>query len=85
MIRDRGVKQRLLRDDKDTVTGLAFKTSGKHSHLFVSTVDSVLLYNVTLKDCETEVSPILIPTTSYYELGYNSVFCRLPLIPLDAL
>lgn len=53
--RDRNLKQKLLRDNNDPVTGLAFKTTGKNIHLFVATVESVLQYNVTVKDKEKEV------------------------------
>ena len=53
--RDRTLKQKLLRDGNDPVTGLAFKTTGKNIHLFVATIESVLQYNVTVKDKEEKV------------------------------
>ncbi|XP_065218314.1 vacuolar protein sorting-associated protein 11 homolog [Planococcus citri] len=55
LIRDRAVKQRLIRNGNDRITGLAFKSVGKYSHLFVSTEESVLQYNITIKDREEEV------------------------------
>lgn len=53
--KDRVLKETLLRSQSDPVTGLAFKTSGQYSYLFVATTDSILQYNVTMKNKEFEV------------------------------
>ena len=53
--RDRTLKQKLLRDDGDPITGLAFKATGRSVHLFVATVSTILQYNVTVKDKEEMV------------------------------
>ncbi|KAK7575939.1 hypothetical protein V9T40_012225 [Parthenolecanium corni] len=54
--KDRVLKETLLRSQSDPVTGLAFKTSGQYSYLFVATTDSILQYNVTVKNKEFEIS-----------------------------
>lgn len=53
--KDRFLKQELLRDESDPITGLAFKTTSKYSHIFVATTESILQYNVTVKDKKREV------------------------------
>ncbi|KAK5641973.1 hypothetical protein RI129_010520 [Pyrocoelia pectoralis] len=50
--RDRGSKQKLLRDVSSTVTGLAFKSTTSTILLFVGTESSVCVFNVTHKDRE---------------------------------
>ncbi|XKL60972.1 hypothetical protein PGB90_008029 [Kerria lacca] len=53
--RDRVLKQKLLRNESDPITGLAFKITSKRSHLFVATTGSILQYNITVKDKEEEI------------------------------
>ncbi|KAF5277458.1 hypothetical protein FQA39_LY18488 [Lamprigera yunnana] len=50
--RDRGSKQKLLRDVSSTVTGLAFKSTASSILLFVGTDSSISVFNVTHKDRE---------------------------------
>ncbi|KAK4874130.1 hypothetical protein RN001_013490 [Aquatica leii] len=50
--RDRGSKQKLLRDVSSAVTGLAFKSTASAILLFVSTDSSICVFNVTHKDRE---------------------------------
>ncbi|KAF5291395.1 hypothetical protein FQR65_LT01705 [Abscondita terminalis] len=50
--RDRGAKQKLLRDVSSPITGLAFKSTGSAILLFVSTDSSICVFNVTHKDRE---------------------------------
>ncbi|XP_017782805.1 PREDICTED: vacuolar protein sorting-associated protein 11 homolog [Nicrophorus vespilloides] len=50
--RDRGSRQKILREASSTVTGLAFKTTANAVYLFVSTENSIYVYNVTYKDKE---------------------------------
>lgn len=54
--RDRGSKQKLLRDASSTVTGLAFKSTAATVLLFVATESSVFVCNITHKDGEQRVS-----------------------------
>lgn len=53
--RDRGCKQKLLRDASSAVTGLAFKSSAAAVLLFVASDNAVFVYNVTNKDKEQKV------------------------------
>ena len=68
--RDRNLKQKLIRDRSDPVTGLAFKTTAKNIHLFVATVECVIQYNVTVKDKEEEVFTDFLFTHIAYLASY---------------
>lgn len=52
LTRERKNKIKVLKDTNLSITGLAIKSTGKQTHLFVSTQNSVFLYNVTVKDKE---------------------------------
>lgn len=54
LTRERKNKIRVLKDTNTAITGLAIKTTGKQSYLFVVTTSSVFLYNITIKDKETK-------------------------------
>lgn len=41
-----------MKDANLSVTGLAIRSTGKQTHLFVATQNSVFLYNITVKDKE---------------------------------
>ncbi|XP_047107852.1 vacuolar protein sorting-associated protein 11 homolog isoform X3 [Schistocerca piceifrons] len=53
--RERTNKTKVLKDGNATVTGLAFRTTSKLSHLFVVTTNSLFLYNITVRDKEQKV------------------------------
>jgi hypothetical protein len=53
--RERTNKQKVLKDGNSSITGLAFRTTAKLTYLFVATMNSVYLYNVTVKDKEQKV------------------------------
>ncbi|KAL1122315.1 hypothetical protein AAG570_003720 [Ranatra chinensis] len=53
--RERSSKQKHLKDDLPSITGLAFQTSGKVIMLYVATVSSVEVYDVTHKDKEKKI------------------------------
>lgn len=46
-----------MKDGNTPITGLAIRTMGKQSYLFVATTLSVYLYNISVKDKETK-SPL---------------------------
>ncbi|KAK9507651.1 hypothetical protein O3M35_007461 [Rhynocoris fuscipes] len=50
--RERTSKQKLLKDELLCITGLSFHTSGKVITLYVATVNSIEMYDVTHKDKE---------------------------------
>lgn len=52
LTRERKNKIKVLKDTNLSITGLAIKSTGKQTHLFVATQNSVFLYNVTVKDKE---------------------------------
>lgn len=66
--RDRGSKQKLLRDASSAVTGLAFKSSAAAVLLFVASDNAVFVYNVTQKDKEQKVTTLLLQTS-------NLIYC----------
>lgn len=53
--RERTNKTKLLKDGNAAVTGLAFRTTSKLTHLFVVTTSSLFLYNITVRDKEQKV------------------------------
>jgi hypothetical protein len=53
--RERTNKQKVLKDGNSSITGLAFRTTAKLTYLFVATMNSVYLYNITVKDKEQKV------------------------------
>lgn len=50
--RERTSKQKLLKDSLGSITGLAFHSSGKMTTLYVATVNSIEMYDVSYKDKE---------------------------------
>lgn len=52
LTRERKNKIKVLKDSNAVITGLAIKSSGRQSYLFVSTINSVYLYNISVKDKE---------------------------------
>ncbi|XP_008204135.1 vacuolar protein sorting-associated protein 11 homolog isoform X1 [Nasonia vitripennis] len=52
LTRERKNKIKVLKDSSAVVTGLAIKSTGKQTYLFVATTNSVYLYNITIKDKE---------------------------------
>uniref|UniRef100_A0A069DXR3 Vacuolar protein sorting-associated protein 11 homolog n=1 Tax=Panstrongylus megistus TaxID=65343 RepID=A0A069DXR3_9HEMI len=50
--RERTSKQKLLKDELSCITGVAFHISGKVTTLYVATVNSIEMYDVTHKDKE---------------------------------
>ncbi len=55
VVRDRGNKQKVLKEGNSPVTGLAFQTTPKATYLFVVTLDSVWSYRLVSKDREIKV------------------------------
>ncbi|KAK7790409.1 hypothetical protein R5R35_013503 [Gryllus longicercus] len=53
--RERGCKQRTLRDGNTAVTGLSFLCTAKHTLLFVATNANVFFFNITHKEKEQKV------------------------------
>ncbi|CAL1686711.1 unnamed protein product [Lasius platythorax] len=52
LTRERKNKIKVLKDANLSITGLAIRTTGKQTHMFVATQNSVFLYNITVKDKE---------------------------------
>ncbi|XP_044740291.1 vacuolar protein sorting-associated protein 11 homolog [Chrysoperla carnea] len=93
LTRDRGTRQRTMRDVKEAITGLAIRTTqAKQTFLFVSTTANVFLYNITVKDKEFQTSldsigctqrcSILAETSSqeshFMIARDNAVYCYTP-------
>lgn len=57
LVRDRGVRQRIMRDGSAGITGLAMQNLSKQIFLFVTTLENVFSYNITVKDKEYKVRP----------------------------
>lgn len=53
--RDRSTRQKVLRDDTASITGLSFRSTVNSTLLFVSTSSSVFIYNITNKEKEPKV------------------------------
>lgn len=53
--RDKGSKQKVLKDGNQPITGLAFRIQNKKSFLFVATTSNVQLYNLSLKDTLNQI------------------------------
>lgn len=60
--RERTSKQKLLKDKLGSVTGLAFHCTGKTTILYVATINSIEMYDVTYKDKEKIVSFLELPS-----------------------
>lgn len=56
LTRERKNKIKILKDSGVVITGLAIKSTGKQTYLFVATGNSVYLYNITVKDKEFKSS-----------------------------
>ncbi|XP_029051219.2 vacuolar protein sorting-associated protein 11 homolog isoform X3 [Osmia bicornis bicornis] len=52
LTRERKNKIKVLKDTNLSITGLAIRSTSKQTHLFVATLNSVFLYNITIKDKE---------------------------------
>ncbi|XP_011503306.1 PREDICTED: vacuolar protein sorting-associated protein 11 homolog [Ceratosolen solmsi marchali] len=52
LTRERKNKIKILKDSNSAITGLAIKSTCKQMYLFVATVNSVYIYNITIKDKE---------------------------------
>ncbi|XP_070156564.1 vacuolar protein sorting-associated protein 11 homolog isoform X1 [Polyergus mexicanus] len=52
LTRERKNKIKVLKEANLSITGLAIRATGKQTHLFVATQNSVFLYNITVKDKE---------------------------------
>lgn len=52
LTRERKNKIKVLKDSNSVITGLAIKSTGKQTYLFVAMANSVFLYNITIKDKE---------------------------------
>lgn len=59
LVRDRGIRQRIMRDGSAGITGLAMQNLSKQIFLFVTTLENVFSYNITVKDKEYKVRPDL--------------------------
>ncbi|XP_046409664.1 vacuolar protein sorting-associated protein 11 homolog isoform X1 [Neodiprion fabricii] len=91
LTRERKNKIRILKDSNTPVTGLAIRSTGKQTHMFVATTTSVFLYNITVKDKEYKTSldnmgcsrkcSVLADSTqgSHFMIGRNdAVYCYTP-------
>ncbi|XP_014209287.1 vacuolar protein sorting-associated protein 11 homolog, partial [Copidosoma floridanum] len=56
LTRDRKSQIKVFKDSNSIITGLAIKSTGKQNHLFVSTNNSINLYDITIKDKESKSS-----------------------------
>ena len=56
LTRERKNKIKVLKDSNAVITGLAIKSSGRQTYLFVVTSNNVFLYNITIKDKEFKSS-----------------------------
>ncbi|XP_046752959.1 vacuolar protein sorting-associated protein 11 homolog isoform X2 [Diprion similis] len=91
LTRERKNKIRILKDSNTPVTGLAIRSTGKQTHMFVATTTSVFLYNITVKDKEYKTSldnmgcsrkcSVLADSSqgSHFMIGRNdAVYCYTP-------
>ncbi|XP_058799921.1 vacuolar protein sorting-associated protein 11 homolog isoform X5 [Phymastichus coffea] len=91
LTRERKNKIKVLKDSNSIITGLAIKSTGKQIYLFVATMNSVYLYNITVKDKEFKSSldnmgcskncSILAESKqdSHFMIGRNdAVYCYTP-------
>ncbi|KAF4524978.1 hypothetical protein B566_EDAN011906 [Ephemera danica] len=87
---ERAAKMSILKDSTNSaITGLAFRTTARQTHLFVASENQVYLYNITTKDkeqkihldslgCERNCSALSTDTApeSHFMIGRNdAIYC----------